>query len=478
MSAAHPIFEQPEARYVPHNLDAEQALLGAILTNPQQVVPIVRSMVDTEEFFEPVHQRIYGLILDYDRKNMAPTPVLIAQALRQDPPIGSVSAAAYVGRLGIAATTVINAPDYARTVRSLAIARRAMQTAERLMDDMAGDSALDPYGSVTDAIADFDELLAVRDRSRRAEADLGEAIEQALEAAHHRRENKGRPEITTGLGSLDRILGGLAKGRLVVIGGRPAMGKTALMGALQVSTARAAHGSATFSYEMGHAELGMRAASLFASEYGDRLEYSDLSRGAFSDAQGREVEAIAQEAGRLPVRIIAASGMTVHDVASRARRIKGDMERRGQKLEVLFVDYLQRIAATNRYAGSRVQEIGEMSTALKSLAQQLGVCVVLLSQLSRAVEQRDDKRPRLSDLRESGDIEQDADQVLFLYRKAYYLGKKPDPSVEDQEKLDACRNVIEVHIAKNRHGPEGLVQLYGDMGTNVIRDLEQREVPA
>lgn len=466
--------QEPEP--LPHNLEAEQALLGAILMQPRDALPVARSIVAPKDFHEGIHATVFEAMLALDRQGRVPALPLLAAALRDEPDIAEgVTVVGYLARLAAGATSILNVPDYARTVRDFAVTRRALDVADGLKAALAGHGALRPFEAVREAVGACDDLLSVRDKARGVQTTLAGAIRDAHAAASARRD-RGVPEIATGLSDLDRKIGGFDRGQLIVIGGRPAMGKSAFLEYLQITTARAGQGSATFSYEMNASEFGVRAAAYMASERysADRLEYSEFRQGIFTERQGQRVAEAAEAAEKLPAAIISASGMSVHDVASRARRIRMDFERRGADLAILFVDYLQLVTPSQRYSGQRVQEVGEISTALKAIAQQMNVCVVLLSQLSRQVEQRDNKRPRLSDLRESGNIEQDADLVLFLYREAYYLKQLPDPSIADLEKLDAVQNVVEIIVDKQRHGDTGIVRVFGDMATGIFRDLEAR----
>jgi replicative DNA helicase len=283
--------------------------------------------------------------------------------------------------------------------------------------------------------------------------------------------------ITTGLKTLDDRVDGLHRGEFVLFAGRPGMGKSGVMQSCALKTAAAGFNSLIFSLEMGSASLGSRAISDMLHDTGDPVPYWKIKRGELADDQAQTVVDLARDIGNLPLVIDPHPSLTFSQIATRARKHARGLERQGKTLDVVYVDHIHIIKPDDRYRGNRTAEITEISGALKALAKELNVALVGLAQLSRAVESRDDKRPTMADLRDSGSLEQDADLIVFLYREEYYLQRPySDPSSEDRRiaRLAEVRNKLELFIVKQRNGPTGNLQIFFDCASNAARDLEER----
>jgi replicative DNA helicase len=285
------------------------------------------------------------------------------------------------------------------------------------------------------------------------------------------------PGITTGFRDLDERTGGFQRGEFVVLAGRPGMGKSALAITMARLIAQAGHNVLLNSLEMDSYSVADRAMTDIAWQERDPIEYSRLRSGRVTLAQQQRLTDAARAFTNLPIRVDPQSGLKLSQIAARARKHKQSLERQGKTLDAIIVDHMHIVAPSNRYAGQAVREVTETSGALKALAKELNLPVIALAQLNRSVEGRDNKRPTLSDLRESGAIEQDADLIAFVFREAYYLANMTgnDSASEDRRiaRLMDVENVVEVNIAKQRNGPVGAVELFCDIGCNVFRDREK-----
>ncbi len=461
-------------RTLPHNIEAEQALLGAILIN-NEAANHVAAFLRPEHFYLPVHGRIYEAVVKMIDRGQIASPVTLKHFFEGDDGLTDAGGAQYLARLAGSAVTVINAGHYGRTIHDLAL-RRALVTVGEDVVNEAYDASLDV--TANDQIENAEQKLFNLAEDGLAEggfqsfsASLTEAV-QTIEAAFKR--DQSLVGVPTGLVDLDKLLGGLHASDLVILAGRPGMGKTALAANIAFNAARSyreekdelgnrkrVDGAVIgfFSLEMSAEQLATR---ILAEETG--ISSEKLRRGEVSnDDFVRKIAPMSQGIERIPFFIDDTPALTVVGLRARARRLK-----RQHALSLVIVDYLQLMRpTTSMRLNNRVQEISEVTQGLKALAKELSVPVLALSQLSRAVEQRDDKRPQLSDLRESGSIEQDADVVMFIYREQYYMARKQPPEgtvehTEWMEKMDRVHNRAEVIIAKQRHGPIGKVELYFD----------------
>jgi replicative DNA helicase len=473
----------PLYRSAPHNIEAEQALLGAILVNNEAFYR-VSDFLEPTHFFEPIHQQIYQLARDLIRAGKLATPVTLKTFLDANVDIGGLTVSQYLARLAAEATTIINAEDYGRTVYDLSVRRALIQVGEAMVN-VAYDAPVDfsPRDQIEDAERRLYEL-AETGRYDGGFQRFAQALTTAIDMAAHAFQRDGKLSgIATGLDDLDRMMGGLQQSDLVILAGRPGMGKTALATNIGYNVARAWRGEIKpdghtstvnggivgfFSLEMSAEQLATR---IIAEQTG--IPSNHIRRGGISESDFEKIKDYSIELQNIPLYVDETGGLSVAQLAARARRLK-----RQRGLDLLVIDYLQLLqGSTRRSAENRVQEITEITTKLKSLAKELNVPILALSQLSRQVESRDDKRPQLSDLRESGSIEQDADVVLFVYREEYYHQMRK-PLEANREKFaewlaeaDKVHGKAEVIIGKQRHGPTGTVELQFDAAVTRFSSL-------
>jgi replicative DNA helicase len=460
----------PLYRTAPHNIEAEQALLGAILVNNEAVYR-VSDFLEPRHFFEPVHQGIYEIAGSLIRVGKIANPVTLKTFLPADVDIAGLTVSQYLARLAAEATTIINAEDYGRTVYDLFI-RRSLITIGEEMVNVAFDAPVDfaPREQIEDAERRLYELAETGKYDggfQRFAAALTTAVDMAARAYQRDGRLSG---LATGLHDLDRMMGGLQHSDLVILAGRPGMGKTSLATNVAYNIARAWRGDVRadghidtvnggivgfFSLEMSAEQLATR----IISEQTEIPSYR-IRRGEIDPSDFDRIAAVAREMESLPLYIDETGGLSIAQLAARARRLK-----RQKGLDLLVIDYVQLLQGSARRANeNRVQEVTEITTGLKALAKELNVPILALSQLSRQVENRDDKRPQLADLRESGSIEQDADVVLFVFREEYYLkNREPRPGTQEHidwmTQMESAHGRAEIIIGKQRHGPTGTIEL-------------------
>ena len=409
-----------EVRQPPMNLVAEQSLLGALLLNNSLLERIDDLTADA--FFDPFHAHIFEIIVSTVTAGRLASPVTLRHHFENAEPVQpNITAVQYLGTL-VARTTATAASvgDYARIIRDLHLRRTLIVVAEDLARDAFVTSIDRPVAYLIEAAEATLYEIAPKQANERTVSSFVDAAEAAISSindAYGR--NGGLAGHATGFPGLDRKTGGLRNGNLVIIAGRPGMGKTALAVNIATNLARAGVPVVFCSLEMSRIELATRILS------GDTgLPAWKLATGSISGPDMASLMAAKQQSTQLPLTIDESGGLTVPQIRARARRLK-----RQGKLDVLIVDYLGLMRSAQTYGGSRVQEVTEITNGLKAIAKELNVPVVALSQLNRAVESRDNKRPQLSDLRDSGSVEQDADLVMFCFREEYYLEQaKPVPS--------------------------------------------------
>jgi replicative DNA helicase len=470
-------------RMAPHNIEAEQALLGAILVN-NAAYERVSDFLKPEHFFDPLHARIYETLSRLVDQGKNATPVTLKIYFEHEENISdSLSVPQYLARLAAGATTIINAREYGRTIYDLAQRRTLILIGEEMVNDAYQSSVDEPPSLQIERAEQKLYKLAETGKYGQGFESFSSALTGCIEMASAAYKRKGGLSgISTGLRDLDRQMGGLQGSDLIILAGRPSMGKTALATNIAFNIARtralaeegADEGAVIgfFSLEMSSEQLATRIVSEQA-----RIPSENIRRGMISDDDFRELVRVSRELESMPFFIDQTGGISIAQLAARARRLK-----RQHDLGVIIVDYLQLLSgSSNNSNANRVQEITEITTGLKALAKELGVPIIALSQLSRQVEQRDDKRPQLADLRESGSIEQDADVVLFLFREEYYLErKKPDEGEQEamikwQDKMDKVHGMAEVIIAKQRHGPTGTVPVQFNGTLTKFSDLAKPE---
>jgi replicative DNA helicase len=463
---------------LPHNIEAEQCLLGAILNN-NEAYGLVARLIQAEDFFEPIHQKIYSVAAELISAGKPATPVTLKNYLPGDLDIVGMSLNQYLAKLCADATTVINAPDYAKVIRDLKHRRDLIAAGEELQE-IAVSSAVDvsPAMLAQATIDRLDEIVAVRTQTHVPRVAIGGAAEQAVSQMSAVISRGGKiGGITTGLKVLDDLTDGLHRGEFHLWAGRPGMGKSGLMQSCALKSAGAGYNGLIFSLEMGSVALGFRAISDLLFDTRDPVPYWKIARGELADHQAQAVIDAARDFRNLPIIIEPQPSLTVSQIATRTRKHARELDRQGKTLDVVYVDHIHIVTPNDRYRGNRTAEITEISGALKVVAKELNVAVVGLAQLSRAVEGRDDKRPTMADLRDSGSLEQDADLIVLLYREEYYLqSRRSDSGSEDKRiaRLAEVRNKLELIIAKQRNGPTGHIEVFFNVASNAARDLERR----
>ena len=457
-------LETPVFREEPHNFEAEQALLGAILVN-NEAIDRVSNFLKAEHFFDALHGQIYERALKLIWGGKRATPVILKTFFQNAPGHGGLTAPQYLGQLALNATTIINSEDYGRTIYDLAIRRRLIQIGETMVNT-AYDSPVDapPSVQIEDAEQNLFELAETGKYGAGFEPFVS-ALTTAIDMANNAlMRDGGLSGLPTGFADLDHKMGGLQPSDLIILAGRPAMGKTSLATNIAYNVARnlgSGEGSANSDGVVGFFSLEMSAEQLATRILSEQSEIpsNEIRRGKINSEQFDRIVELAQQLEHLPLYIDQSGGITVAQLAARARRLK-----RQRGLAMVVIDYLQLLSGSSRRAqDGRVQEVTEITTGLKALAKELNVPILALSQLSRQVEQRDDKRPLLSDLRESGSIEQDADVVLFVYREEYYAEREIPSDTEKlatwQARMESLTGKAELIIGKQRHGPTGTVHL-------------------
>ncbi len=467
-SAAEPIeFRQP-----PQNIEAEQALLGAIFIN-NEAIDRVSSFLEPHHFYDPLHAQIFETAAKLIQAGKQATPVTLKTFFENSEPIDAhLTVPQYLGRLAANATTIINARDYGRAIYDLATRRSLIIVGEELVNT-AYDSPVDfpPKAQIEEAESRLYEL-AEAGKYGQGFQTFGTALTTAIEMANNAYQRAGHLSgLATGLTDLDNRMGGLQASDLIVLAGRPSMGKTSLATNIAYNVAknykaeRQPDGTEKVvdGAKVGFFSLEMSAEQLATRILSEQTEIPSekIRRGMIDEAEFRKLVQVSQEVSQIPLFIDQTGGITVAQLAARARKLK-----RQNGLGLLVVDYLQLLSGSAKtQQNGRVQEVTEITTGLKALAKELNVPIIALSQLSRQVEQREDKRPQLSDLRESGSIEQDADVVMFVYREEYYVERrKPSETHQDemlkwQQEMGNVHGKAEVIIGKQRHGPTGTVQL-------------------
>ena len=455
-------------RTPPHNVEAEQALLGAILVN-NDAFDRVSDFLRPEHFSEELHRRIFEIASQLIRAGKVATPVTMKTFLG-DHDLGGVTIPQYLARLAAEATTIINAEDYGRSIYDLATRRRLIVIGEEVVNT-AYDAPVDlsPREQIEEAERRLYEI-AEQGRYDGGFQSFSTALTHAVSMAAKAYEREGKLSgISTGMRDLDYKLGGLQSSDLVIVAGRPGMGKTALATNIAFNIAQAYQSQMRpdgtletlnggivgfFSLEMSSEQLATR---IIAEQSG--VPSYKIRRGDITDLEFQRISEAARQMQSIPFYIDHTGGISIAQLTARARRLK-----RQRGLDMLVVDYLQLLSGSKSKSDNRVQELTEITTGLKALAKELNVPIMALSQLSRQVESRDDKRPQLSDLRESGSIEQDADVVLFVYREEYYLkNREPRPGSEEHlawmSEMERAHGKAELIIGKQRHGPTGTVEL-------------------
>ena len=474
-------------RTVPHNLEAEQGLLGALLVDNRSMEK-VGDFLRSDHFYAPAHQRIYVAIQTLVDRGQTASPVTLKSYFDKDQDLESVGGAAYLADLAGSVISIVNVEDYGRTIYELYLRRELITFGEDVVNDSYTHDIDKTAHDTMEAAESRLYKLAETGETKASFVTLRDSILVSIDNVEKAYNNKGEVTgVTTGLKDLDEKLGGLHGSDLLILAGRPSMGKTALATNIAFNAAKAYAKSggqegaivAFFSLEMSHDQLTTRILADQSS-----ISSDGLRKGNISEQQFRDFAQAAHTLSQVPLYIDDTPALSIGAVRTRARRLK-----RQHGLGMIVIDYLQLLRGngSKQSEQNRVLEVSEITRGLKALAKELHVPVLALSQLSRAVEQREDKRPMLSDLRESGSIEQDADVVMFVYREEYYLAREepaqraaetPDKFnqryADWQQRLQDTANTAEAVIAKQRHGPIGIVKMFFDPNFTRFGDLDNR----
>lgn len=468
-----------DLRVPPHNYEAEKALLGALLHNNQAYEKVSEYLIP-EHFADSAHGKIYEAISSLVEHGQVADPITLRDYFEREEALAEVGGTEFLAQLAGSVVSVINVKDYGSLIHDLAIRRQLINLGEGVVNDSYTPrlkvSAQDLIESTEQQLYD----LATAGQTERGFVPFSSALTQSIQSAEVAfKRDSHVVGVATGLMDLDRHLGGLHPSDLIILAGRPSMGKTALATNIAFNAACAFHEKnekegaqvAFFSLEMSAEQIATRLLGQEARISSDKIRRGELKKDDFPNFVD-----VSRRLASIPLYIDDTPALSVSGLRTRARRLK-----RKSGLGLIVVDYLQLLGvAPGSRADSRVQEVSEMTRALKGLAKELDVPIILLSQLSRAVEQRDDKRPQLADLRESGSIEQDADIVMFVYREEYYEARKEPPMESDkhaewQERMSKIHNVAEVIVSKQRHGPIGTVKVHFEGPLTKFSDLVKED---
>tara|TARA_B100001123_G_scaffold327905_1_gene368899 strand:- start:2962 stop:4392 length:1431 start_codon:yes stop_codon:yes gene_type:complete len=448
-------------KQMPCNIEAEQAVIGSILVS-NDIYDEILPIVNAQKFFDPIHVKIFETIENLINKGLLANPITLKNYFENNEGLKELGGQEYLIKITKFSTSVKQAIDYANIVHEMHVRRELIKISESVLDQASRATEITTSGEEMIQNAEkslFD--LAERGHFNQSFMKFENALKQTIDMARSAYQNEeGIVGVPTGLVDLDSRLGGMHKQDLIIIAGRPSMGKTALATNIAFHAAKNIEKKGTkstvafFSLEMSSEQLSTRILSEQS-----RIRSNDIRRGKVSEKEFEKFIETSKNIFELPLYIDETPAITIAAISNRSRRIK-----RLFGLELIVVDYIQLMRSSSNKEYNRVQEISEITQGLKALAKELDVPVLALSQLSRAVEQRDDKKPQLADLRESGSIEQDADVVMFVFREAYYIERKePTPgSIEHAEwrqKMDEISSLAEIIISKQRHGPTGNVKV-------------------
>lgn len=465
------VFQQ-----APHNIEAEQNLLGALLINNEHLNKIADVLLP-EHFYMPLHSKIYDAITKFMSRGLVANPVTLKSYFANDETLKQSGTDSYEYLLNLCtnATIIINIESFSNAIYEAALRRSLISIGSEIVQTANNENInLSPELQIETAEQRLFNL-AIEGKSDTGLAPINLSVSKALDNISQTRARGGKINgVTSGYTQLDEMLGGLQNSDLLILAARPSMGKTSLAINIGLNAAKVfadnpeKKGVGIFSLEMSSEQIAMRMLSIMSDINGVQLRNGMISKEQFSD--------LVRQSGNLsslPIYLDDTPALSISALRTRARRMK-----RQHNISLLIVDYLQLLRGSSQYQGntSRVNEVGEITQGLKAIAKELNLPVIALSQLSRAVETRENKRPQLSDLRESGNIEQDADVVMFIYREEYYLARKMPVSDEDQflvwqEELENVKGVAEVIIGKQRNGPIGAVSLRFNSNTTGFSDM-------
>tara|TARA_B100000809_G_scaffold15399_1_gene13855 strand:- start:141 stop:1559 length:1419 start_codon:yes stop_codon:yes gene_type:complete len=462
---------QNELKELPNNIEAEQSVIGSILLS-NEIFDDINIFISSKNFYDPMHQKIYSAIEKLIYSGMLANPITLKNYFENEK--DELNVPDYLAKITKFSTSSRQAIEYSKLIYDLFVKRELIKISENIIDT-AKLNDLDHDGQTI--IENFEKSLfdlAEKGSFSSSIVKFDEAMKMTIEMASSAYKNEeGIVGVPSGLTDLDDRLGGMHKSDLIIIAGRPSMGKTALATNIAFHAAKKIQDDgrkssvAFFSLEMSSEQLSTR---ILAEQ--SRIKSNDIRRGRISEEQFDKFIETSKNISELPLYIDETPAISIAAMSNRARRIK-----RLFGLDLIVVDYIQLMKGTTFNKDGRVQEISQITQGLKAVAKELSVPVLALSQLSRAVEQRDNHKPQLSDLRESGSIEQDADVVMFVYREAYYLERKePRPATvehaEWQAKMSEVSNLAEIMISKQRHGPTGNIMLEFEAMFTKFKDLQ------
>lgn len=472
---------------IPISLESEQAVLGAILYD-NEIFFRVSTFLKPEHFYDPVHRLIYDACGQLIESSRLASPLVLDTFLREEAGFQEAGGRHYLEQLAAALPSTASAGDYARIVFDMSVCRGLIRIGTDMADRARASTIDDRPSEQLDAAEQELYQLAETGKFGGGFKSFRSAITEAIQLADAAvKRDGGMSGVGTNLIDLDQKMGGMHPSDLIILAARPSMGKTALAANIGINAARSykaerqEDGSLKtvdggivgfFSLEMAAEQIATRIISEFSRVPSERIRRGDVDQEEFD-----RIYHAARELESLPFFIDDTGGISIAQVAARARRLK-----RQHGLDMLIIDYLQLLTGSGKRSDNRVQEITEISMGLKTLAKELNIPVIALSQLSRQVESREDKRPQLSDLRESGSIEQDADVVMFLFREEYYHsrampGDENSPEYQEwQAKNRELQNVAELIIGKQRHGPIGTVKLHFESEFTKFSNLARQDV--
>jgi len=466
---------QNSEKQMPCNIEAEQALIGSILVS-NDIYDEVTTIIDSKKFFDPIHAKIYETIETLIAKGLLANPITLKNFFENNEGLKELGGQEYLIKITKFSTSVKQAIGYANIIQEMHVRRELIKISESVLSEASTNNQIATGEEIIQNAEKSLFDLAERGHFNRSFLKFESALKQTIEMARSAYQNEeGIVGIPTGLTELDTRLGGLHKQDLVIIAGRPSMGKTALATNIAFHAAKNIEKKGTkstvafFSLEMSSEQLATRILSEQS-----KIRSNDIRRGKVSEKEFEQFIETSKNIFELPLYIDETPAITISAISNRSRRIK-----RLFGLDLIVIDYIQLMRSGSIKNEGRVQEISEITQGLKALAKELNVPVLALSQLSRAVEQRDDKKPQLADLRESGSIEQDADVVMFVYREAYYLERK-EPTLgsiehaEWQQKMDEVSRLAEIMIGKQRHGPTGNVKVEFEAMYTKFKDLDSK----
>jgi replicative DNA helicase len=460
-------------KQMPHNIEAEQQLLGALLIN-NDLIDKISNFLKPDHFYENVHSVLFELILKLILSNKLASPITLKNLIDQDERFNDLEGGKYLVKLAAENSSIINIEEYARIIYHLFTWRNLINIGNEIVNvSYSPPPELSPFDHV-EYIEQELYGLAESEKYGSDFKDFSTALTEAIDTAANAYNKDGNTSgLASGFKDLDELLGGLQSSDLLIVAGRPSMGKTAFATNIAFHIAskykiddtesgnkKPLDGAVVgfFSLEMSSSQLATRIISEQTEVQSEKIR-----RGKINQHEYEKLIDVARKLQDIPLYIDETGGISISQLVARARKLK-----RQNNLGLLIIDYLQLLTSSNRrYNENRVQELSEITQTLKALAKELNIPIIALSQLSRQVENRDDKKPQLSDLRESGSIEQDADIVMFLYREEYYLQRKePKVGTEEylkwQEDMEEVHQLAEVILGKNRHGPTNTVKMYFD----------------